>query len=107
MARRRSEVYMNCDDWDNLCKTFAKNHIQDILKERRRMDMYFRRQRFYGGVAFIVGAILIIVGYCLNMPMLRGLGLAAGLVGLYLFITKAMVITDEYYFECQSRLMIL
>ena len=98
MARRRSEIYMNCDDWDNLCKTFAKNHIQDILKERRRMDMYFRRQRFYGGVAFVVGAILIIVGYCLNMP---------GLVGLYLFITKAMVITDEYYFECQSRLMIL
>lgn len=107
MARKRPEVYMNCEDWDNVRKTFAKNHVQEVMRERRRMDMYFRRQRFYGGAAFVAGAILIIVGYCLNMPMLRGLGMAAGLVGLYLMTTKAMIIMDEYYLECLSRMMIL
>ena len=47
---------------------------------------------------------MILVGYLANMVFLGYLGLAAGFLGLYVIVAKHMILVDEYYQECQSKM---
>lgn len=102
-----SHVFMTCNDWENTRRTMAQHHYKDVQTQWRRRADYFRRQRFFGCVLFIVGTIMILVGHFARIPFLGYLGLAAGTLGLYMIVAKHMILVDEYYQECQARMNLI
>ncbi len=99
-----NNIYMTCSDWEESRRTMATYHYQNVRTEWRRRAAYFRRQRTLGAIVFIAGALMILVGYLARIDFLNYLGLAAGLIGLYVIVAKHMILVDEYYQECQSKM---
>lgn len=102
--RTSNTVFMTCNDWENTRRTMVTQHYQHVQNEWRRRAAYFRRQRSLGCIIFVVGAILILIGHLAQMNFLGYLGLTAGALGLYVIVAKHMLLVDEYYLECQSKM---
>ena len=99
-----NHVYMSCDDWENTRRTMASKHFEHVQYEWKRRAAYFRRQRALGCAVFIAGIVLILVGFMAHIQFLGYLGLTAGVLGMYIIIAKHMILVDEYYLECQSKM---
>ena len=79
MERALSMDYRN---FERARKVMAESYVKDVRRERRRLANYYKRQRFYGVLILLAGALMIVCSYVFFMEFLRYLGLLAGIVGL-------------------------
>ena len=87
--------------------------IQDKMEQRRRKRRakdredkiaYFKHQRYLGIAILLAGAIIVAAGSGLNADKLQLFGAVVGISGLYVMLTKQMILIDRYYLECQDRI---
>ena len=95
---------MDYNQWNDLQNEMNQRRTQAVKDGWRRRALYFRRQRFLGLFIMGVGLIALLTSYLANMPLLGYAGIVIALVGLYIALSKHMIIIDEYYLECQSRM---
>ena len=88
---------MNYHQWEDLQNEMCQRRMQTIRDGWRRRALYFRRQRFLGLFIMCIGLIALLVSYLASMPLLGYAGSFIALVGLYIALSKHMIVIDEYY----------
>lgn len=101
---RSIDTYMTYADWDRTRRNIEASRAQAAREERFKRKMYFRRQRAVGAIVFSLGSLVVTAAHYLDIAPLLYLGFAAGLLGLYMIVAKHMILVDEYYLDCQSKL---
>lgn len=97
-------TYMSYNEWEDIKDEMNERRLRRIVKERRRRAMYFKRQHIAGAVIFIAGIICLMIGCGVDKMLLQCFGAVVGLAGLYLVLTKQMVLVDNYFLERQDKM---
>lgn len=97
-------TYMSYDEWENIKDEMNVRRLSKLSKERKRMAIYFRKQHCLGAAIFLIGLVCLIVGCYIKNPILQYFGGIIGIAGLYLILTKQMVLVDNYFLERQDKI---
>lgn len=97
-------TFMSYNQWEDIKDGMNERRLRRIAKERRRKAMYFKRQHIAGAAIFIVGIICLMIGCRFDKMLLQYFGAPVGLAGLYLVLTKRMVLVDNYFLERQDKM---
>lgn len=73
-------------------------------KDRKNRITYYKRQRIFGITIMTVGMLILLLGFFIGSHVTQLFGAVIGFVGLYITVTKQMVLVDSYYLECQDRM---
>lgn len=111
-ARKMYEEYqkedvinvMTFEEWERVRDVLNNRQLKKKRKERKRMALYFKRQRLFGFAIMAFGIITTIVGHCSDIVGLQYMGVGVGLLSLYPIFTKEMMLVDEYFLEYQDKL---
>lgn len=95
---------MTYEDFAALQDKMDQRRKKRRAKDRENRVVYFKRQRFVGSVILLVGAIAMAAGCGFSSDRLQFFGGIVGMIGLYVMLTKQMIIIDRYYLECQDRI---
>ncbi len=95
---------MTFEEWEDVRESMSNRQLRKKRRERKRMAMYFKRQRAFGFSIMLFGIIVAIVGHFSNIVGLQYLGVGVGLLSLYPIFTKEMMLVDEYFLEYQDKL---
>lgn len=98
------ELLMTYSDFTNIEYAAAAYRNRKRKTDRKNRITYFKRQRSLGVVVAALGTFLLCAGCLSNTYVLQCFGATVGLVGLFLMLTKQMVVVDTYYLECQDRI---
>lgn len=98
------ETLMTYDDFATIEDAAASRRNRKREADRKNRIIYFKRQRSLGVVVASIGTALLCAGCLSGTYVLQGFGATVGLVGLFLMLTKQMVVVDTYYLECQDRM---
>lgn len=97
-------TYMSYGEWENIKDEMNARRLSRLNKERRRKAVYFRKQHCTGALIFLIGLICLITGCSIDNSILQYFGGIIGIAGLYLVLTKQMVLVDNYYLERQDKI---
>lgn len=105
-AARKEKVInvMTFNEWEEINNAMKERDKNKRKKEYMRMARYFRRQRLYGGMIVAFGIICIITGHIAKIVNMECLGILVSLAGLYVTLTKQMMLVDEYFLEYEDRM---
>ena len=105
-AKRKTEYQhvMSYDDWEEIKEGMNSRRRAKAARERENRAKYYCRQRILGFLILAVGVICLLTGCMINQNIVQYFGAASGLVGLYVIMTKSMVLVDRYYLEFQDRI---
>lgn len=95
---------MTFEEWENVRDAMNRRQSSKRRKERKRMALYFKRQRVFGFMIMAFGIIVALVGHFAGIVGLQYLGVGVGLFSLYPVFTKDMVLVDEYFLEYQDKI---
>lgn len=95
---------MTFEEWENVRDSMNNRQLNRKRKERKRMALYFKRQRLFGFSIMLFGIIVAIVGHYSNIIGLQYMGVGIGLLSLYPIFTKEMILVDEYFLEYQDKI---
>lgn len=73
-------------------------------KDRKNRITYYKRQRIFGISIMAVGILILLLGFFIGSRVIQLFGTVVGLTGLYIMLTKQMILVDSYYLECQDRM---
>ena len=96
-------TYMTYSEWQDIKDKMNERRFNKLVKERKRKAMYFRRQQCMGAVFFLVGLMCLITGSIIDNSIMQYFGGIIGLLGLYIGLTKQMILVDTYFLECIDR----
>lgn len=104
-AKRKAEyqTYMTYDDWEDIKDNMNRRRRSRAFNERKNRVKYYNRQRVLGFLILAVGVICLLAGCMIGQDIVTWFGAVAGGVGLYVILTKAMILVDWYYLEYQDR----
>lgn len=98
------EVYMTYGDWNNISTQNNAAYLQRMQYERKKRADYYYRQRILGFEILSIGMIVAVLCYFFSLAFLGAVGTVVALIGLYVILSKHMILVDEYYFECMDRI---
>lgn len=97
-------TYMSYDEWAKINDGMKKQRLLKHLRERRRKAGYYKRQRLMGAIIMLIGIICMVISCIISQRTLQAFGVVFGIVGLYIILTKQMILVDNYYLEYQDRI---
>ena len=95
---------MTFDEWENVRESMSNRQLQKKRKERKKMALYFRRQRAFGCVIMAFAVVCMIIGKVSGVEELGALGIVAGIAALYVIMTKHMMYVNEYFLEHEDKI---
>ena len=94
---------MTYDEYEDIRESMNARRRARVSKDRERRAKYYNRQRLMGLVIMLAGVLCLIVGCLMTARVLEYFGAAIGVFGLYIMVTKQMILVDKYYLEHQDR----
>lgn len=98
----RPVMVMTYDDYEDIREGMNRRAKARRMVDRENMAKYYGRQRIFGLVILLVGVVCLVVGSNISKIM-EYFGAVVGLYGLYVSVTKHMVLKDSYYIERQDK----
>lgn len=102
--KQRPVTVMSYDDYEDIRESMNRRAKGRRAADRENMAKYYGRQRIFGLVILLVGVVCLIVGDGISSSIMEYFGAAVGLYGLYMSVTKHMILVDSYYIERQDKL---
>lgn len=72
-------------------------------RDRKNRITYYKRQRVFGISIMVAGILIMLLGFFIGSRATQLFGAVIGFAGLYIMVTKQMILVDSYYLECQDR----
>ncbi len=94
---------MTYDEYEDIRERMNARRKVRVYKDRQNRVKYYSRQRFMGAMILLVGVSCLIAGCALHTDLMECFGAVIGLLGVYVIMTKNMVLIDQYYLERQDR----
>lgn len=90
---------MTYDQWEEKHKQKQKRAKRKRKNEMMKMQRYFLKQRLYGLLILLLGVAVGCIANLTAWDNLFWLGALIVLGGLYVLVTRQMVIVDGYFLE--------
>lgn len=100
----RNQATMTYEEFEDIYNGFTARRRNRAAKDREKRMKYYRRQKLFGAVIMAVGGIFLGIGHVVEADVMEYFGAAVGFVGLYIIMTRQMVLVDKYYLEVHDRL---
>lgn len=74
-------------------------------KEIARLERaaYFMKQRIFACAMSLLSVVMVILDHKCDSPGLSGFGALLFLLAIYVFFTKQMMLTNEYFLRCNEE----
>lgn len=95
---------MSYDDFAAIQDKMDQRRRKRRAKDRENKIIYFKHQRCLGAAILAIGSLIVGIGCGVDADRLQLFGAVVGVVGLYVMLTKQMILIDKYYLECQDRI---
>lgn len=94
---RRSETISlyTYEEWNSL--------KEDKETARLERAAYFMKQRIFACVMSLLSIVMVILDHKCDSPGLSGFGALLFLLSIYVFFTKQMMLTNEYFLRCNEE----
>ena len=93
---------MTYDQWEERHKQVQKRARRKRKKELQKMQQYYLRQKIYGFMILVFGLLVGCIANLLTWDNLFFLGVIIVVSGLYVMITRQMLIVNRYFIELHS-----
>lgn len=100
----RPPVLMTFEDYESIRNGLNTRRSDRKARDRERRMKYYRRQKLFGAIIMAVGAAFLGIGCCIDEGIMQYFGAVVGVAGLYIIVTKQMVLVDKYYLEYHDRI---
>lgn len=67
---------MSFDEWENIRDAMNERELRKNQMERKKMAMYFRRQRLFGLCILLISVLIAIIGHISGVEELATIALA-------------------------------
>lgn len=98
-----SVLVMCYDDFEEIHDRVIQGRRNRAARDRENRAKYYSRQRVMGLVIALIGIICLIVGCNIGTEILESFGAIVGCFGIYVVVTKQMILVDKYYLEFMDR----
>lgn len=88
---------MTFEQWEVLHRQQQKAEARKRRKYIARLRKYYLYQRLYGLAIALFGVVVVVIGNLMLWGNLIGLGGCMAAVGLYITITRRMILADGYF----------
>lgn len=100
--KKEDERVFTYDEWEAITEMMKERDRKKRKAENMRTAHYFQRQKIYGSMIALFGIVCIILGHLANIVNMEVFGILVGLAGLYVVMTKEMMLVDEYFLEYRN-----
>lgn len=88
---------MTYDQWEAIHRQKQQAEVRKRRKYIARLRKYYLHQRLYGLAIVLFGVVVAVIGNLMLWGNLIGLGGCMAAVGLYIAVTRRMILADGYF----------
>lgn len=107
MVEYGRNVFLSYNDWETINRNRRGISAQKLRAEREKRANYYKKQRLFGLVIFVLAVVVLIVACANAYEILQGVGVVVALFGLYTMLTRQMILINEYYLECMDKINLM
>lgn len=104
MMSQPTTKYLNFSEWEQIDRRRREVYSEKMQYERARRANYYKRQRVLGAALILAGVLALLIASVNAFRVMQGVAAVIAVVGVYVLLTKHMVLIDEYYYECMDKL---
>lgn len=99
--------HMDYGEWTTVERKRRDVYMENRRMERARRAAYYKRQRIMGLALILAGLIALLIASMIGLSVMQGVSAVVAVAGVYVVLTKQMLLIDEYYMECMDKLNLL
>lgn len=85
-------LLMTYEDWEKEHNRIQRQVQQRHKKYIQKLRRYYLMQKLYGALIILFGLIVSVIGCLMNFPDLTGIGAICILIGLYVMISRELLL---------------
>ena len=99
----RNDVVMTYEEWEAVNARKRAEQNRRKKREYQKLQRYFLKQKLFGLSICCFGLVVAILANLINWYNLNALAVVAMVGGLYIMITREMLLVDDYFLEVEER----
>lgn len=103
----KTNTLMTYGDWQEYTTEYKRRILAHMEREREKRAAYYARQRAFGLLLLVISLTSMLIASVNRFDVVLGISAIVALLGVYMMLTRQMILIDGYYLEVMDKISIM